>query len=275
MIQNQLGLGPSTPPLSIFSRSEAAVTNQFGNSGLDRSFPPPMMFKEIKAVPNFREERLNRGRIKAKSYHYCKLQPTFPLAKANGVKRVIAMSDIHSMTPEVVDWLLATQRVTPQTIVITTGDMAGNGRLGEDGDPLPQYTLLRDAALALYFVQGNHDALSPQALALTNADGSRCCVDGVVVPTLLGTIGGVNGIVVSEEHVDASKHKLSQADYSAQYSHVLALNPDIMLTHQPVEREDMGASIHLFGHDHCAVGYIDSDATTLRLNMDGRVFQFD
>jgi predicted MPP superfamily phosphohydrolase len=233
------------------------------------------MFQEVKTIPKFREERLNRGRVKAKSYHYCKLSPTFAMAKKNGVKRVIAMSDIHSMTADVVDWLISTRRITPQTVVITTGDMAGNGRLGEDGDPLQQYIRLRDAALALYFVQGNHDDFNPQALALRNSDGTPCCVDGDVIQTPLGAIGGVNGITVLDEHVEPAKHKLSAVDYNAQYRRVLSMGPTIMLTHQPVEREDMAANcIHLFGHAHHD-NYADYDETTLSLNMDGRVFQFD
>eukprot|EP00730_Choanoeca_flexa_P006865 TRINITY_DN12238_c2_g1_i2.p2 TRINITY_DN12238_c2_g1~~TRINITY_DN12238_c2_g1_i2.p2 ORF type:complete len:232 (+),score=38.84 TRINITY_DN12238_c2_g1_i2:1989-2684(+) len=231
------------------------------------------MFSELKSKPDFRTEQLDRGRVKHKSYHYCKLATTFK-DTAPGVKRVVAMSDLHSLTPEIVQWLVSKKRVTSQTVVITTGDMAGAGKLGQDGDPIEAYKLLRDAAMAFYFVQGNHDDYNAAAFDLVNDDGTPCCVHNMVVETPLGRLGGANGIVVADSHGNGDKHKYSQKEYDTVYNHVAMQHPDIMLTHQPIAAVDACATIHLFGHAHANAYAVEPDGRLL-LNMDGRVFQFD
>lgn len=104
----------------------------------------------------FTEEILNGGKIHKKKYrHYADIN-TFFTAKpqASSDLKVIAMSDIHSITDKVITDLIRKKHINKNTIVITTGDMAGNGRSGAAGDdnPYDSYVKILKAAHSLYLV---------------------------------------------------------------------------------------------------------------------------
>ena len=188
-----------------------------------------------KTIPAFIWEDCGRGKRKAKSMHYCSLAASnmFP-RRDPALKRVVAMSDIHSVTSAVVDKLIQRRLVDKDTVVVCTGDMAGTGRMGSNADSFADYVRLRDAARALYLVQGNHDTLNPAVEELANADGSWCSVHRRVVDTPLGRVAGLHGII-NDAKPDPAFHVHTSEAYLGSLAAVLALRPDVLLTHTPVE----------------------------------------
>jgi predicted phosphodiesterase len=231
--------------------------------------------EELRVKADAFQEDLGRGRMVPKSMHHCDMKTTFSNV-SEAIDTVVAMSDIHTANSAVVDKLIKTRCVNKRTIVICTGDMAGNGKMGGNADPIKDYVRLRDAAAALYLVQGNHDVHNSDVLKLVNSDGTWCCVDQRAVDTPIGRIAGVNGIILPPEEKEnqPEKHKYVHADYMRRLQCSLDLKPDILLTHTPLSDVDHEVRLHLFGHDHYDE-YIDLRPNgQLRLNMDSRVFVF-
>lgn len=248
---------------------------------------PFVSMEENRVVPRAFEEEVGRGRTVAKSLHYCSLAATWPLCVGR-VKRVVAMSDLHGATTVAVNRLIRRGIIDDETIVLCTGDMTGNGRMGADGDPYDDYVRLRDAARALYLVQGNHDRESQAVLTMCNSDGRPCCVHRRAVSTPLGRITGVSGIMAGDGsqgtggQADPTLHKYPADIYMRWVRQAAALRPDVLLTHMPLsataqQEAIRSVPIHLFGHAHVDEGYasVPEWGQGLRLNMDSRIFVFE
>jgi len=213
-------------------------------------------------------EPLNGGKmLKPKYRHYVDKTGLF---NTDTELSVVAMSDIHSMSVEYVTKLVKSKHINKNTIVIMTGDMAGTGRSGAAGDydPYEMYQYVLPKCHLLYLVQGNHDIYNSKVNDMVNTDGTHCCVDNSIVNTILGTIGGVNGIITEEANHE--RHKYTEKEYMKKYEYVKRLNPDIMLTHQPVKDDMVFAKLHLFGHAHAKKHYYEHNGSTC-VNMDSRI----
>lgn len=203
-------------------------------------------------------------------------------AKADsGVCRVSVMSDIHSASDAVVGDMIKKNIIDKTTVVISCGDMCGGtSRLGEDDDPIETYCAIQEAAYAFYFVQGNHDAENSRARSMRNDDGTRCYVDRKIQHTVLGTIGGVSGIVSYTGIPKPEKHIYTEDVYQQRINKVLIGRPDIFLTHQPeIDYDSAGyrPHIHLCGH-HAEEEFMtsskDGKSEYVRINADNRILQF-
>eukprot|EP00051_Salpingoeca_urceolata_P018338 m.256778 g.256778 ORF g.256778 m.256778 type:complete len:195 (-) comp19175_c0_seq6:152-736(-) len=168
------------------------------------------------------------------------------------------MPDIHSVTPEVVAKLVAKRRVIKQAIVLCTGDMVGNFTMGGNGDPLDAYKRLRDAAKALYLVQGNHDEYNAEVATMTARPAAWTSATSICLAWA--------ALLAPETYPDDTLHKYRPEEYRRRVEAALALEPDILLTHNPpLELEAEGACrgacgavateplpfrprLHLFGH---------------------------
>jgi predicted phosphodiesterase len=218
----------------------------------------------------FTEECLNGGNINKKKYrHYADLKRFFGDVP---VEKIIAMSDMHSITNNVIDTLVKKGNIDKKTIVICTGDMAGTGRLGAPGDanPYDSYVKILNACYLFYFVQGNHDIYDQRVFSLINTDGTPCCVHNQIIKTPIGIISGVNGI--SSSNVDEMRHKYDSKKYNDWIDrHRKNTDIDIFLTHMPIKYEF--ARIHMFGHAHNDK-YYQQRGNSICLNMDSRVIMF-
>lgn len=219
-----------------------------------------MSFEEVETYPIFYG-------LHPITYHYFKSHdPSSPFKH-----RVLLMSDLHSNSQEVVD-ILDCQGLLKDTVVIATGDMAGDGTMGGDGDPLPVYQFLLKRAKRLYFVQGNHDLFNPDALELKNSDQTYCCLHNRVQDTIVGRLGGVNGIMGKDK---PHKHTFLPSTYLKLLNAVLQQTPDILLTHDPLFKhrhllDQHQLPTHLFGHCHLRQPYVRAGCTH-SFNLDGRV----
>lgn len=225
----------------------------------------------------YTEEVLNGGKMRKPKYaHHSDMKAMFGDNVPEEITGVIAMSDIHSVTGMTIDSLIKKKTINKGTIVISTGDMAGTGKSGKDGDanPYDDYLKIIPAAHSFYLVQGNHDIYDERIAELTNSDGSPCCVHGHTIQTPIGTIGGINGIVNPDNAVDHTRHKYSAKEYVREYRAYIDNPPDIFLTHQPPDQHFKPfASIHMFGHCHWK-DYHREENGCLLLNMDSRVIKF-
>jgi predicted phosphodiesterase len=227
------------------------------------------MLVETSTTLSFVKETMKNGRIQHKSLHRCRLRDTWPNADPR-IKRIVAMSDMHGAAPAVIQTLIQRNLIDKDTIVICTGDMGGkNGKLGGLLDPTTEYECIRQHCLAFYFVQGNHDVNVPDHAKFVNGDGTPCYLHGKTITCLwLGcTMAGVSGIWT--DHPDESSHKYSRDKYESLMNARIKTMPDVLLTHQPPINTT--AKIHLFGHAH-ADDYVTTTDSSLKLNMDGRVF---
>ena len=209
---------------------------------------PPTSMKLCGTHLHYRED-LGRKSVQ-KYYNYMSNDGTFRIAEP--INRVLLMSDLHTATPRIIEDLVHKGIITGETVVLSCGDMAGNGKFGGDADPTEAYKVICANARAFYFVQGNHDLPNPEANALRNGDGTLCAVHGVCVDTIIGRIGGVNGVIgdpVRNERHDART-------YNRMLKDVIAQRPDILLTHQPpnigADRHEgygpQNVPIHVCGH---------------------------
>lgn len=232
-----------------------------------------LLMEEIKVAPKAYGETIKRGKIIHKSLHRCKKDVTWP--NAGDVRRIVAMSDIHGATTEVVHSLIHKRKIIDKdTIVICTGDMGGaDGKMGGLLDPTKDYCAIKDACRAFYFVQGNHDLdVSAVHNTWTNEDGTPCYLHRKVVDTAIGRIGGVSGIIVAKGKVAIERaHIYTEEDYDAMLQEVLQQKPEILLTHTPLE-SNLGVSRHLFGHAHFEEYIGLGEDGSLSLNMDRRIF---
>jgi predicted phosphodiesterase len=146
-----------------------------------------------------------------------------------GQHPVIAMSDIHAQTQNVID-KLDQKFLLSRFVVLTAGDMAGTLTMGTDGDPTAFYQQLSDKCQEFYFVQGNHDMPDKMNVEkkLTTVNGTPCMIpNGQTINTSIGKIGGVNGIISDKHH----PYKLSESDYLKHLTRALEKRPSILLTH--------------------------------------------
>lgn len=203
----------------------------------------------------------------------------------------IAMSDIHSQTPELVVILDEFVNLN-KFVVLACGDMAGGFVRGTDGAPTPEYEFLNDRSLEFYFVQGNHDQPSKgnAELKLRTKSGKQCNIkDGLTTKSLIGTIGGVNGIISDKEHT----YKMSADTYHEKLKQALTKRPKILMTHDTPsittlyengERYIGNASIfdivnqykpkvHFYGHCHHPQFHNLINGVNY-INLDGRVIIF-
>lgn len=189
-------------------------------------------------------------------------------------QQFILLSDMHDLAPKIAS-ILKKKDLLKDSIVIAAGDMAGTGKLGSDGDPIGVYSVLRDEAQALYFVQGNHDYFNPEAERLTNKDGSFCSLDRCVVELGSGLVlGGVHGIIGKDK---PEVHKFLPGTYRSYLKQVLKRGPDVLVTHDTPKTIDhrilygkTKPKIHLFGHSHYDEMIFEQEGV-LSVNLDGRV----
>lgn len=219
-------------------------------------------------------EILKNGKEKYKSVHCFKNDDLFCLK--DGLK-LILMSDLHSATTDIITDLIRKKTIDNNTIVICTGDMAGNWKIGGDADPYDDYTKIRDVAKSLYFVQGNHDIFNEKSKQLKNSDGTFCNVEGILQQTPLGTITGLNGIETDNCRVEHSKHRYSSDLYERRLKYVLKMKPDILLTHQPLgterlEKYGIVPKYHLCGHYHVD-DFFQRHSNHTMINLDSRIIE--
>lgn len=217
-------------------------------------------------------EVLNGGKMQKPKYvHRADMKAFF----GTDTYKVIAMSDIHSVTNMTVDELIKKNIINKTTVVITTGDMAGIGITGKDGDhnPYDDYVKILKAAYLFYFVQGNHDIYDARVFDLINSNGTPCCVHNKIVDTVIGKIAGVNGIIVPDHARCPDRHKYNKKEYNTWVNHLKDKALDIFLTHMPPSETTLMAPIHMFGHCH-AKKYYYHQGKSLCLNMDSRVIIF-
>jgi predicted MPP superfamily phosphohydrolase len=189
---------------------------------------------------------------------------------------LLIMSDLHSATPNIIDDLILTKKINKNTIVISTGDMAGNGKMGGDGDPYNEYLKISENAKSFYFVQGNHDIFNKKCKELKNDDGTFCHVEGLIQNTPIGTITGLNGVETHDCRVNKKIHKYSEKIYEKRLKFLLNQKPDILLTHQPIEKKRLSKyhlpKYHLCGHYH--IDDFFQVGEYIMINIDGKIINF-
>lgn len=204
---------------------------------------------------------------------------------------VIAMSDIHSHTPELVVMLDEFVNLD-QFVVITAGDMAGEHIMGSDGIPTPEYQYINNRAKEFYFVQGNHDLPDNENKQYTikNKQNNYAMIqNGVSTKTLVGSISGVHGIISGKPH----PYKMSRYNYNILLKKALSRHPYILITHDTpsipkfydngdryngsTELFDLvdkfKPKIHFYGHCHHPEFY-NLINNVHYINLDGRVLIF-
>lgn len=230
--------------------------------------------KLIRVSKNYSEFVGNKNKEKIKECYFYKNNNFFNL---NGFK-LILMSDLHSMTEFIVDDLIRKKIINSSTIVITMGDMSGdNKRIGANGDPYNSYKKILANSNKFYFVQGNHDIYDEKFVHLLNGDLTPCMVDSIVVDTPIGKIAGINGIQVDDELVNHNSHKYSSQEYNEKLQKILELNPDIILSHQPILNIDFVShktKYYISGH-YKIEPFIDIKNNIASINVDNKIIIFE
>ena len=203
-------------------------------------------------------------KTKIKECYFYKNNSFFNL---NGM-RLILMSDLHSLTDFIIDDLIKKKKIDKNTIVISTGDMAGNNKIGGDGSPYESYLKILKHCNKFDFVNGNHDIYNEKYIDIKNDDNTNCMVDMIIVNTIIGKISGLNGIEVSDDMVNHHLYKYSSDEYNKKLNIVYAMEPDIILTHQPLKNIIKG--INMCGHYH-----IDPHIQSNQINMDNKILIFE
>lgn len=172
---------------------------------------------------------------------------------------VILMSDIHSHTQQVIDYLKEQYDLSKYT-VITVGDMSGTDDLSTQ-----YYQQLADLAHNFYFVQGNHDMPDKNKVCntLKNRDSTNCMVDLDVnidvQKTDIGKIGGVNGIICTK-----SKNHPYKLESSLFLKKLLKLKDkvDVLLLHDTpkhsenvIGNKDLWNSVKVVKPNICVYGH--------------------
>jgi Icc-related predicted phosphoesterase len=204
---------------------------------------------------------------------------------------LVAMSDIHSQTPELVVMLNDLLNLD-RFVVLTCGDMAGDFVRGTDGNPTPEYQYINGLAKEFYFVQGNHDLPGKGGVEkkMKNKQGKLCNIQEVTVTdSLVGKIGGVNGIISDRAHA----YKMPADKYHSFLDRSLQKKPAILMTHDtpaiPAFYENgeryIGnmdifnivdkhrPNIHFYGHCHHPVIHNEINGIHY-INLDARVLIF-
>lgn len=204
---------------------------------------------------------------------------------------LIAMSDIHSQTTELLT-ILDEYVNMEKFIVLTAGDMAGKHVRGTDGNPTSDYEFIAKKAREFYFVQGNHDLpdKNNKQNTIKNKQNKFAMIqNGETVNSILGTIGGVNGIISNKIH----PYKISQDKYETFLKKILQKRPFILITHDTPSIEQIYPDgqryvgnveiyniinkhkpiVHFYGHCHHPTFYNFINGVNY-INIDARVLIF-
>ena len=155
--------------------------------------------------------------------------------------------------------------------------MSGNNKIGGNGDPYNTYKKILDNSSKFYFVQGNHDAHNYKCYELKNNDYTPCLVDMIMINTPIGKIAGINGIEVDDNNVNHNFHKYSNKEYNERLTKVLELEPDIILSHQPITNinfDKYNVKYYICGH-YKIEPFIDIKNNISFINLDNKVLIFE
>jgi len=130
----------------------------------------------------------------------------------------ILTSDLHTHGLNVFTTLISYINLD-KFIVLSVGDQAGDGRKGTDSDPTELYNFIGENSESFYYIQGNHDLISPTTI-------NNNIADGTIINTKIGKIGGINGIISEKKRL----YCLPEKDFLG-YIKKLE-NIDILLTHE-------------------------------------------
>lgn len=216
---------------------------------------------------------------KPKMYRKYKNKGFFSIPNGN---KLLIMSDIHSITPDVINDLIKKGNIDKNTIVISCGDMAGDGDVGGDGDPYESYVKIKDNSFVFYFVQGNHDLYNKKCETLQNDDKTFCHVGGRIQKTVLGTITGVNGVPIDKNRDKRSHKKSYKIDKETYFKRVvnsLKRESDIFLTHYPLSMDEINDMCentpkwYLCGHYHEKEYFVITSLYS-KINLDNKMMEF-
>lgn len=152
--------------------------------------------------------------------------------------------------------------------------MSGESKkIGGNGDPYNSYKKILENSNKFYFVQGNHDIYDDKFNSLKNNDLTPCAVDSIVVDTPIGRIGGINGIEVDDNNIDNNYHKYSSEEYNEKLLNILELNPDIILSHQPISNIDFSEhKVKYYISGHCKIDpFIQIKDDLALINVDNKI----
>ena len=215
----------------------------------------------------------NKNKSKIKEYYCYKNNDFFNLQN----NRLILMSDLHSLADFIIDDLIKKKKIDKNTIVISTGDMSGNNKIGGNGDPYNTYKKILDNSGKFYFVQGNHDAHNDKCYELKNNDDTPCLVNMIMINNPIGKIAGINGIEVDDDNVNHNFHKYSNKEYNERLTKVLELEPDIILSHQPITNinfDKYNVKYYICGH-YKIEPFIEIKNNISFINLDNKVLIFE
>jgi len=216
----------------------------------------------------------NKNKPKIKECYFYKNNNFFKL----GELRLVIMSDLHSLTDFIIDDLVKKKIINSNTIVITLGDMSGESKkIGGNGDPYDSYKKILENSNKFYFVQGNHDINNDKFNLLINDDLTPCMVDSIMVNTSIGKIAGINGIEVDDNEVNHNYHKYSSDEYKNKLLKILELNPDIILSHQPIsgiEYSKYKIKYYMSGH-YKIEPFLQINENFAFINLDNKILIFE
>lgn len=218
----------------------------------------------------------NKNKNKIKECFFYKNNDFFQLNKI----KLVLMSDLHSLTEYIIDDLIKKKIINSNTIVISTGDMSGNNKIGGNGDPYNTYKKILTNTGKFYFVQGNHDIYNEKCIELKNNDNSSCMVDSIIVDTPIGKIAGINGISVDNNNEDYNYHKYSHKEYNEKLLKILEFNPDIILSHQPIQEipginfQNYNVKYYISGH-YKIEPFIQINTNFSFINIDNKILIFE
>lgn len=198
-------------------------------------------------------------------------------------KPTIVCSDLHTYGLRTFQLLTENFVDLSKFIVISVGDMAGDGKKGTDADPTELYTFLQNTSKQFLYVQGNHDLESPMTQTSNIADGET-------IDTDLGKIGGINGII--------SKRDKTEKTYISYLHKLFAQKIDILLTHETpkipscignqalfstIQSRNKHPLIHIFGHCYhnepfhfiSGTQYINVDSRVIIIIPENYIEEFD
>ena len=200
---------------------------------------------------------------------------------------VIMISDAHSHTQSIIDYLVNNYDLS-KYIILTTGDMAGEHLYGSDGVPTEFYKLFLEHGNSFYFVQGNHDLPdeNKECNTLKNKNGLRCMIHGQLSKIPLGRIGGVNGIISSKKK--HHPYKILEDTYLGYLDKYIGQCLNVLLIHDTPKHSDqvigkeeiwkrvkkIRPNVCVYGHCHHSEPYYFIDGIHL-FCADSRVLIFE
>jgi len=199
---------------------------------------------------------------------------------------IVFASDLHKDCAAVVEFLLLFLEPWEWTFV-SLGDMAGTGEFGSNADPTDEYKRIHRSFRKFYFVDGNHDRPRERAHLLTNADGTKCCLQGSAGKLGSATARGVSGIMSGLN----SPGKLSKPVFEERISEALETGDvHTFLTHDAPRTKGFSPEVgnpllaqhvelhqprvHVFGHRHLQPAVVGG-GPTIFINTDRRVVMME